>query len=229
MIFIAKLYLELRLPQASKSYALAVAYIAALRRDEAIADLVPAGLLMAASADFIAGAWCSAAELYGLGLAAQYEFVEDGGDWEKHTVVQDALLHLTYINACARTVNSDLAALISAKITRTGAQDLIEDTINTTGFKDTDHWESFGTNELVGRPFADLGQVRYIRFSALGTDWTLVVANDVESVRLAERLAASAQVVLAALAREDLCLVPTRINVRVENRQGIWTPFCRAN
>ena len=224
MIFIAKLYLELRLPQASKSYALAVAYIAALRRDEALADLVPAGLLMAASADFIAGAWCSAAELYELGLATQYEFVEDGGDWEKHTVVQDALLHLTYINACARTVNSDLAALISAKITRTGAQDLIEDTINTTGFKDTDHWESLGTNELVGRPFADLGQVRYIRFSALGTDWTLVVANDVESVRLAERLAASAQVVLAALAREDLCLVPTRINVRVENRQGIWTP-----
>ena len=224
MIFIARLYLELRLPQASKAYALAVAYIAALKRDETLADLVPAGLLMAASADFIAGAWCSASELYELGLAAQYEFVEDGGDWEKHTVVQSALLHLTYIDACARTVNSDLAALISAKITRTGAQDLIEDTINTVSFKDTDHWESFGTGELVGRPFADLGRVRYIRFSALGTDWTLVVANDVEALRLAERLAASAQVVLAALAREDLCLVPARINVRVENRQGIWTP-----
>ena len=224
MIFIAKLYLELRLPQASKSYALAVAYVAALKRDETLADLVPAGLLMAASADFIAGAWCSAAELYELGLAAQYEFVEDGGDWEKHTVVQSALLHLTYIDACARTVNSDLAALISSKIARTGAQDLIEDTINTVSFKDTDHWESFGANEVVGRPFSDLGQVRYIRFSALGTDWTLVVANDVESVRLAERLASSAQVVLAALSREDLCLVPTRINVRVENRQGIWTP-----
>ena len=224
MIFVAQLYLELRLPQASKSYALAVSYVAALRREEAIADLVPAGLLMAASADFIAGAWCSAAELYELGLAAQNELVEDGGDWEKHTVVQNALLHLTYINACARTVNSDLAALISAKTTRTGAQDLIEDTLDTVSFKETDHWESFGTNELVGRPFADLGQVRHIRFSALGTDWTLIVANEADSVRLAERLAASAQVVLATLAREDLCLVPTRINLRVENRQGIWTP-----
>ena len=226
MIFIARLYLELKLPQASKSYALAVAYIAALKRDETLADLVPAGLLMAASADFIAGAWCSAAELYELGLAAQYEFVEDGGDWEKHThtVVQNALLHLTYINACARTVNSDLAALISSKTTRTGAQDLIEDTINTVNFKDTDHWESFGANEVVGRPFSDLGQERYICFSALGTDWTLVVANDAESVRLAERLAASAQVVLAALAREDLCLIPTQINVRVENRKGVWRP-----
>ena len=225
MILIARLYLELRLPQASKSYALAVAYIAALRRDETLADLVPAGLLMAASADFIAGAWCSAAEMYELGLVAQYEFVEDGGDWEKHTVVQNAFLHLTYINACARTVNSDLAALISAKTTRTGAQDLIEDTINAVSLKDTDHWESFGTTELVARPFADLGDVRSIHFSALGTDWTMVTANDIESVRLGERFAASAQVLLAALSREDLCLVQTQIRVRIENRRRAIAPI----
>ena len=224
MIFIAELYLELRLPQASKSHALAVAYIAMSSRDEAIADLVPAGLLMAASADFIAGAWCSATELYELGLVAHYELVEDGGDWEKHSVLQNAFLHLTYINGCARTFSSDVAALIGEKTSRTGVQDLVEDAINAVNLEDTDYWESFGTTELVGRPFADLGPVRYIPFSALGTDWTLVTANDAESVRLAERLAASAQVVLAALAREDLCLVPTRINVRVENRQGIWTP-----
>ena len=224
MTLIARLYLELRLPQASKSYALAVAYIAALRRDETLADLVPAGLLMAASAEFIAGAWCSATELYELGLAAQYQLIEDGTDWEKHTLVQTAVLHLTYINACARTVNSGLATRIAEETARAGAQELVESTINLVNSTNKDYWESFGTNELVGRPFADLGQVRYIRFSALGTDWTLVTANDVESVRLAERLAASAQVVLAALAREDLCLVPARINVRVENRQGIWTP-----
>ena len=225
MILIAKLYLELRFPQASKSYALAVAYIAALRRDETLADLVPAGLLMAASADFIAGAWCSAAELYELGLVAQYEFVEDGNDWEKHTVVQNALLHLTYINACARTVNSDLAALISERTTRTGDQDLIESTINEVGLKDTDHWESFGTTELVARPFADLGDARSFRFSALGTDWTLVTANDIESVRLAEKFAADAQVMLAALSREDLCLVQTQIRVRIENRRRANAPI----
>ena len=34
MIMIAELYLELRLPQASKSYALAVSYIAASKGDE---------------------------------------------------------------------------------------------------------------------------------------------------------------------------------------------------
>ena len=49
MMIIARLYLELRLPQASKSYALAVAYIAVTNGEEELADLIPAGLLMAAS------------------------------------------------------------------------------------------------------------------------------------------------------------------------------------
>ena len=153
----------------------------------------------------------------------QYELVEDGGDWEKYDVVKNAFLNLAYINACARTVNPDLAALISAKTILTGAQDLIEGAINVGGLKDTDHWESFGSTELVARPFADLGNMRSIHFSALGTDWTLVTANDTESVRLAERFAAAAQVMLAALAREDLCLVQTQINIRIVNAERIWT------
>ena len=225
MLIIARLYLELRLPQASKSYALAVSYVAASRRDEALADLVPAGLLASACADFIAGAWYSATALYELGLIAQRELIEDGTDLEKHPEVETALLHLTYINACARTIDSDLAALIGATTARTGEQEIIEYTINPVNSKANDYWESFGTTELVARPFADLGDVRYIRFSALGTDWTLVTANDIDSVRLAERFAAAAQVMLGALAREDLCLVQTNINVRIENKRLVLTPI----
>ena len=84
--------------------------------------------------------------------------------------------------------------------------------------KDKGFWESFGDVGLVARPFADLGEVRYIRFSALGTEWTLASANDIASVRVAERFAAAAQAMLAALSREDLCMVQTRIKVRIENR-----------
>ena len=219
MIIIARLYLELRLPQASKAYALAVSYIAALRRDEALADLVPAGLLMAANADFAAGAWCSATELYELGLVAQHEFIEDGIDSEKHTAVEDAVMNLTYVNACAKIVDSDLADLIGAAIARIGAQGIIEGAMDVLNENDKDFWESFGDVGLVARPFADLGDVRHIRFSALGTDWTLIAANDLDSVRQAERFAAAAQVMLAALARDDLCLVQAQINIRIENRR----------
>ena len=68
--------------------------------------------------------------------------------------------------------------------------EIIEDLIDVLSAEDQDFWESLGDTGLVVRPFADLGELRYIRFSALGTDWTLVAANDVDSVRVAERFAA---------------------------------------
>lgn len=224
MIIIARIYLELRLPQASKSYALAAAYIAASKGDEELADLIPAGLLMAANADFIAGAWCSATELYGLGLNAQRKFIEDGVDLENHKEVENALMNLTYISACARDVDPDLAASIDATTARLGALEIIEDGIDVFSAKGMEFWKSFGGKGLVAPPFTDLGENHYIRFSALGANWTLVTSNDFESVRVAERFAAAVQVILAALARDDLCLVLTQINVRVEKSHQDGTP-----
>ncbi len=228
MMIIARLYLELSLPQASKSYALAVAYIAEIEGDEVLADLIPAGLLMAANADFAAGAWCNATELYLLGLAAQHELVEDGIHSEKHSEVDAALLHLAYASACARIIDTDLAASICAATARLGVQEIINDAINVLNTKDNKFWESFVDKGLVARPFADLGEKYHIHFSALGTQWTLITANDIDSVRVAERFAAAAQVMLAALARDDLCLVQTRITLRVEKigRAGSHAAEC---
>ena len=185
---------------------------------------MPAGLLRAASADFVAGAWCSSVELYELGLYAQYQFIGDGADFEKHPAIQNALLHLSYVRACAEIVDPDLAFLLGAMTARIGEEEFIEGVASVLNSKDADYWESFGTTGLVARPFADLGAVRYIRFSALGSDWTLVAANDIESVRLAERFAAAAQVMLAGLAREDLCMIQTQINIRIETGRGVQTP-----
>ena len=83
---------------------------------------------------------------------------------------------------------------------------------------------SLGDKNLNSRPFADVGAIRYIRFSALGTEWTLSTANDIDSVREAERFASATQVMLAALAREDMCLIQTQINVRIENTPGTTAP-----
>ena len=224
MILIARLYLELGLPQASKSYALAVAYIAATSRDEKLVDLIPAGLIMSADADFIAGAWCNALELYELGLVAQQEFIEDGIDWEKHGAVENTLMNLAYIKACAKTIDSELAAEVDSITARIGVQDVLEDAVSDLNSQDRHFWESFVNIGLVTRPFADLGKERYIRFSAIGTDWTLVSANDINSGRVAERFAAAAQIMLAALAREDMCLLQTRINVRIEYKVEGETP-----
>ncbi len=222
MVFIAELYLRLRLPQASKSYALATAFIAASKRDEKLADLIPTGLLIAANADFAAGAWRSASELCELGLVAQHQFIEDGIYSERHQeLVEQSLSNLAHITACARNVDPDLAAHVDAITGRLGVQQIIAETANMLELKDEDFWESVGDKALVARPFSDLSELRYIRFSALGTDWSLITANDIESALMAERFAAAAQVILVALAREDMCLMQTQIRVRIrKGEQG---------
>ena len=224
MSLISRLYLQLWLPQASKSYALAVAYVAASSGDDNLADLVPSSLLIAAKADFAAGVWCSATELYELGLEVQHEFIQDGTDWGKHKEVEDAITNLVYIDAASKLIHADLADSIDATIDRLGAQEFMADAVNNLRDEDVDFWASFGDIGLIARPFSDLGKVRHIRFSALGTDWTVLAENDVASARIAERFAAGAQVMLAALARNDLCLVETRITVRVQNVGEVHAP-----
>ncbi len=224
MILIARTYLELRLPQAAKSYALAAAYIAVSNSDEELVDLIPTGLLMAASADFMAGAWCSATGLYELGLITQFQLIEDKDDTEKAEMQQIALSHLSYIIACARFIDPVLASSIETATARIGANEIINEVIKTPEVKFDDYWKSFGSEELVSKPFSDLGKQRYLRFSALGTDWTLVVDNDIESVRMAEGFAAAVQVILAALHREDMCLIQTKIQVRIERGVGSDLP-----
>ena len=85
--------------------------------------------------------------------------------------------------------------------------------------RDARYWGSIGEGELSNPPFSDVGPIRWMRFSALGTDWTVSTANDDGSVTAAERFVAGVQMVLAALAREDLCLIPTAITVRIEQRR----------
>ena len=60
---------------------------------------------------------------------------------------------------------------------------MIKDAINELKTEDSKFWKFIGDKALVARPFADLGETHYIRFSLWVTDWTLETTNDTESVR----------------------------------------------
>ena len=218
-LLIAQLYRELRLYTAAKAYALGAATIAATSDDEGLADLAPRGLILAANCEFLSGAWLGAAELYELGLAAQHHMGRSDLDLDSDEMSQGAVLHLAYISACATQVDPVLQAEVQAILARSGLQDVIDDVLEHGTDRDERSWGSFGEGELSSAPFSDLGHTRCIRFSALGTDWTLLTANDDGSAGMAERFAAGVQMMLAALAREDLCLIPTAITVRIEQAQ----------
>ena len=216
---IAQLYRELRLYAAAKAYALAAAVTAANDSDGGLVDLAPRGLLFAASCEFLSGAWCSAAELYDLALVAQHEVGREGVNLDEDTMIQEAMLHLGYILLCARHTGPELASEIESLVERSGVLDLISELVDDRPERLADSWQSFGEGELSNRPFSDTGDTRCIRFAALGTSWTLLSDNDDETVLIAERFAAGVQAMLAALAHEDLCLIPTSITVRIEVRQ----------
>ena len=220
MLMISRIYLALRLPEAAKAHGLAVATVAAQSDDEDLADLVPRGLLVAAEGDFVSGAWCGATELLEIALAAQYECVEDGSDFEKHEAVQQAVLLMAYISACAQDIYPTLAARVAASASRVGVEEIIAGVLETSDASGGSSWLTFGPDELTGAPFSDLGEERWIRFSALGTDWLVKSAIDANSVRGAERFSAAAQATLAELASEDLGIIPTRITVVVEVGTG---------
>ena len=217
-LVIARLYQQLRLYTAAKAYALAAATIAA-SGDEELADLLPDGLLMAALAEFLSGAWYGAAELYGLGLTAQYVVGRRGTDLADDVLTDGAVIHLVHISLCARQIDSALQSAVQAIVDRTGIQNLIAEVINHVPGSDGRTWDTFGDGALADPPFSDLGDTRCIRFAALGTKWTLLADNDHNSVRVAERFAAGVQTMLAALAREDLCLIPTDITIKIQRSE----------
>ena len=218
-LIIAQLYRQLRLFTAAKAYALAAATIAATSGDEGLADLVPRGLLVAANCEFLSGAWLAAAGLYEVGLLAQHHMGSGGINFDEDEMIQSAVLHLAYISLCARRLDPALQSTIRAIVDRTGSEEVIDEVIGDEPESDPRSWGSFGDRELSNPPFADLGPIRCIRFSALGTDWTVSTANDDDSVTAAERFVAGVQTMLAALVREDLCLIPTAVTVRIEQRR----------
>ena len=214
MLTIARIYRDLRLPLAAKAHALAVAMVAVRSGDDDLADLAPVGILMAADADFASGAWCGATELIELGLAAHYSLGGNKPEFEREAL-EAATSKLTLISACAQDLDARLAKFIRQVTTRIGVQDVIDEARKEAGPPTKVDWGSFLPDVLTSCPLSDLGATRYIRFSALGTDWTVECTNDIGTVRAAERFAAAAQVMLAELALEDLCIVPTRITVRL--------------
>ena len=222
MLTMSDIYLELRLPLAAKAQALATAYVAWSHADDELSDLIPQGLLAAANADFIAGAWCGSIELFDLGLKALLDFGKVDIEFAGREEVQDALLKFTYITSCARDLDPRLAESVRSVTAQFGLDGAVDEVLDSADPRD-EPWSSFAPGDLTSPPFSDLGERRCIRFSALGIDWTLESDNDFESVSLCERFAAAAQVMLAALSQNDLCLLPTQINVRVEHRRHTRT------
>jgi len=227
MLGISECHARLNLPLAAKQYALAVAG-AAHSGTEDLLDLVPRGLLVAADVDYAGGAWCSALELLDLGLIAQDLLVDESLNEAARTRTDRAIVHLGMLLRGAKALSSTLAPRVQEVARRHGALEPLQRVIDDSEDWDAETHVRLADEQLQGRPFSDLGAERVLRFTALGVEWRVRSPNDYRHVLAAERLAAAAQIMSVDLADDDLCLLPTTVDVHVELLEGSLTEEGRA-
>jgi hypothetical protein len=217
MFLIAACYRDLRMLYAAKFHALAAAYAARGSGDEFV-DLVADGFLLASECDYQAGASCGAMELVELGLTAQRVLVDLDVDETAREMYRRGVATIGFTLRMARQVAPKFVPFVEQIAKQQGLFDELDEIDRSVPAEGRDVLLERIDTQLDGRPLSDAGFTRVIRFAALGTDWTITASNQFEDARAAERLAAAAQITLVELAQHDLCLIPTRIRVRVEAR-----------
>ena len=184
-------------------------------------DLYPRCLFRAAEADYHQGAWFSATQLYQKAFTAHGLMAERPFDLGKHADLSRALFGLGVIQATAVKGGPPYEGFISRSLEEGGATDLLREGL--ASLPEPPWWDALPLEELadrtldqLGRPtFADAGALRSVKWSALGTCWTIEFANSYADTLVAERLAAAAQVILADLALRDPALLPTQVTIEV--------------
>jgi hypothetical protein len=215
MLLISDAYHRLGLPFAAKQHALAVTGAAEAQGDDELQDLVAAGLLHAAQCSYLAGDWMAAVEELEAGLLALH-VLNDEDDPRAGELLQNAVLAYGMCLRAAKDLVPDVVPVLTEIGDRFGIREGVEDALEGADSWSRDDWKRLADEQLAGRPFSDLGENYEIRFAALGTCWTLRTPNEYVAVRAAQRLAAAAQILLVELAEDDLCLMPSTIDVQVE-------------
>ncbi|HZK16352.1 MAG TPA: hypothetical protein VFC52_07180 [Solirubrobacterales bacterium] len=220
MLMIAETYKELRLPLAGKQYALAVAGTANTTGGDDVRDLLAHALIVASELDYAAGAWASAVELAHLGLIGHAVLLDPEEDSWAERDFKNSLMTIGLSLRLARQMVPEAVGLVEEVARR---HDMLDDLNKLDAELETwepQRWAEIADEQLLGRPFSDLGPERRIGFAALGLRWTFKSENQFRSLRACERIAAAAQLLAVELAAEDLCLIPADLEVVVSIAEG---------
>ncbi len=243
ILLISLWYREIGLNLAAKYYALAAAYISYHSQKPEIKHYLPKAISKAAEIDYLQGLWWSYLDLTELAIWS-HELYSNASTSDNDDFIELALYHASIIVALAERLDADVIESVQDRIEKWNCNEFIEELIpiarNTWNKKEIDEiWEVL-ENDLYGRPFGDIGEIREVRWYELGILWIVSWSNNYETTPLAEQFIAILQIVLADLAEHDLCLMKTEVNIlisitdeieepcinpRVSNSKRIWDIF----
>ncbi|NJC66227.1 hypothetical protein HC028_17195 [Planosporangium flavigriseum] len=230
MLFIARLYGELRMPLAAKKYALSAAFAACTLPDRNVRDLAPAGVFEAASYDHLAGAWMSALRMTRTAVLLHTQVAADPWNMDRHGDLASATVHAVVIQAAVRH-RPELAGAVTQLIADAGLSEYVDGVLaqnHTQLHWDEAAWLAESVEQLTGAPFSDAAPIRLIEFGALGQHWRVRFRNERPAAVAAEEFCAAAQVILVELAMADPVLLQTTIEIEVELFDAANEPSERA-
>lgn len=219
MLVISQSYRELGLCLAAKYYALAAASIALQSAKPEIKPSVPKALSLAAECDYVQGSWCGYLELVESELSAYAAFAKHESNSNGFDEFQRILFNITTITAVTSVLDSNLHSFLEEKTKKWNLNEWLDEILQKAYYE----WKKLNVSEiwkrlqeqLLGRPFGDLGKMRVIAWSELGVTWTASWKNDYETTPVAEQLIAVLQILLADIADIDLCLLKTNVDISI--------------
>lgn len=213
-------YRELGLNYASKYYSLAAALAIDTTEDTRLKFFLPHALFSALESDYLQGAWCSFMNLSKVFISAHINFEREPFDLEKHELIRNLLLYISYVIYFSKRFNEDLSNIFSKKGYSIFEEDLLKNPIDLVA-KNYDStsleeiWQLL-EEQLNGRPFNDVAPIREIIWSELGIEWHIRWDNNYEITPIAEQYVAILQILLADYANIDLCLLKSTVRIKLE-------------
>ena len=218
--FAAECYQELGLVFAAKYYALISSHIALNSSDESIWRYASAALIDVASSDYIQGAFCGFFDFSDVGLLAFRAFSEEQNPPDIVSVIERTVFHSTIVRVISEHLAPDFLDFVNRRISKwEGLKEYFDEIVLLAEreWKDItlpQLWQKL-EDQMLDRPFSDVGKDRAVRFTALGVTWNFKWDNTYDLTPSAEEFLAVLQIILADLANTDLCLLRTTIGVEI--------------
>jgi hypothetical protein len=214
---LSRWYTELGLCLAGKYYALAAASIALRSPKAEIKARAWRALLEAASSEYRSGAWAGFLELTELALQCHHGFCPDAGNLSLHADLETVFFHGAMAIAISERLSPALATFVKAKVDGWNLGELFEEPLavarSTISQTPTEKFIASVEEQFVGMPINDVGVSRRVTWAAVGIEWSVEWMNDYETTAFAEQFVATFQVILAEIARSDLCLPQSSVEI----------------
>src|SRR5206468_8188683 len=190
---------------AVRYYVLVAMIIAFRSENDTLKPLFGRAAFHAADYFFLAGASITCLQTLTLAFYAHAAYAKDPGDIDEHDDLQRATTHCMVLRALARRFNPEMARLIDQAIENWPRDEGWKQELKVvSGDESLPYYkEDEGSRflriqeQLVGRPFGDMGRTRRIEWSALGLYWIVTHGNTYEQTQIAEEFVATCQIIAA--------------------------------